>query len=299
MAAEVVVRAPTEADAAAVADVCNELSGTLYGVADLSPEEVRYWLSLPELGTVVAERDGAVAGYADFRRRGSGSIEIDLRVRPAAAGLGVADALLGAAEAFAPGTTGRCLVSERDDEGRSALGRRGYRLIRHSFYMQIELSEPPESPVWPPGFAVRRYAGPADERPVYACQQESFRDHWEFRPAPFEEWRRYSFGRPTFDPSLWWLAESGDELAGICLNDWHATGDRTFGWIGTLGVRKPWRGRGLGLALLRHSFVDFARLGATRVGLTVDGENTTGAVRLYERAGMRQVRRVDIYERTL
>ena len=65
-----------------------------------------------------------------------------------------------------------------------------------------------------------------------------------------------------------------------------------------LAVRKPWRSRGLGLALLRQSFADFAARGANRVGLVVDAENTTGAVRLYERAGMRPVRRLDVYERT-
>ena len=51
-------------------------------------------------------------------------------------------------------------------------------------------------------------------------------------------------------------------------------------------MRRPWRRRGLGLALLLHSFRDFAARGATRVGLGVDAENTTGAVGLYERAGM-------------
>jgi ribosomal protein S18 acetylase RimI-like enzyme len=66
-----------------------------------------------------------------------------------------------------------------------------------------------------------------------------------------------------------------------------------------LGVRPQWRRRGVATALLRHSFRDFRDRGATRVGLGVDGENTTGAVRLYERVGMRVVRRNDTYEKTL
>jgi ribosomal protein S18 acetylase RimI-like enzyme len=40
-------------------------------------------------------------------------------------------------------------------------------------------------------------------------------------------------------------------------------------------------------------------LRARRVGLGVDGQNTTGAVRLYERAGMRPSRRIDTYEKSL
>lgn len=37
----------------------------------------------------------------------------------------------------------------------------------------------------------------------------------------------------------------------------------------------------------------------TRVGLAVDAENLTGAVRLHERAGMRVARRHDILEQKL
>jgi ribosomal protein S18 acetylase RimI-like enzyme len=53
----------------------------------------------------------------------------------------------------------------------------------------------------------------------------------------------------------------------------------------------------LATALLQHSFRDFRGRGATRVGLGVDAENTTGAVRLYEQVGMQVARRNDLYER--
>jgi mycothiol synthase len=246
----------------------------------------------------VAVTGDEVLGYSDFRRRDDGPLALDLRVRPSAWGRGAADALLDAAEAAGRGATIHCFVAERDEEGRGALEQRGYRLIRHSFYMQIDFAEPPAPPEWPSGFAVRRYADEQYLRAVYECHQESFADHWEFRPVSLEVWRRFTVESPSFDPSLWWLAEADGELAGICLGQMHASGDPAFGWVEVLGVRKPWRGRGLGLALLRHSFADFAARGATRVGLAVDAENTTGAVRLYERAGMRPARRLDIYERT-
>lgn len=298
MGAEVVVRTPNDDDAEAIAKACNELSERLYGVADLSADEVRHWLSFPDLGTAVAELDGAVCGYADFRRRGDeGPLAVDLRVRPQAWRHGVADALLRAAESSAPGSVVHCFVADRDDDGHAALEGRGYRAIRQSFHMQIDLEGQPEPPEWPPGLRVRTYED-GDERAVYECQQDAFSDHWEFRPEPIESWRRFVLQRPTFDPTLLWLVEADGELTGFSLNDWHASGDRTFGWVGSLGVRQEWRRLGLGLALLRHSFVDFARRGATRVGLTVDAENTTGAVRLYQRAGMHQVRRTDIYEGT-
>jgi ribosomal protein S18 acetylase RimI-like enzyme len=106
-------------------------------------------------------------------------------------------------------------------------------------------------------------------------------------------------GDPSFDPELWFLAEDGADLAGVSLCGWHNSGDRSFGWVHVLGVRRPWRRRGLALALLRHSFAESARRGATRVGLGVDAASPTGAVGLYERAGMRVQRRTEVWEKQL
>src|SRR4029079_11499047 len=153
-------------------------------------------------------------------------------------------------------------------------------------------------PVWPDELEPRNVE-PGEEERVYEAHMDAFADHWDFRRESHEEWRRYSLDPARFDPSLWWLVEDGDELAAIALNVWHASGDPQYGWIHVLGVGPRWRKRGLATALLRHSFRDFEQRGATRVGLGVDGENTTGAVRLYEKAGMRQVRRNDTYEKTL
>jgi ribosomal protein S18 acetylase RimI-like enzyme len=60
-------------------------------------------------------------------------------------------------------------------------------------------------------------------------------------------------------------------------------------------VRKPWRGRGLALALLLEEFARFHARGCDDVYLFVDAENPTGAVRLYEKAGMKVWRRFGHY----
>ena len=57
-----------------------------------------------------------------------------------------------------------------------------------------------------------------------------------------------------------------------------------------LGVLPDFRQRGLAQALLRHTFAEYASRGLDTVGLGVDAENPTGAVRLYERAGMHVAR---------
>lgn len=301
----VTLRNAHEGDAATVAAICNAITQELYGEGDVTAAEVRSWFAMPDLELLVAERDGRVLGYMDVRRDDDGArFAIDLRIPPDSRGLGVGERLLAAAEDGARGRAKRDAIlrgftSERDREVATAYERAGYRIVRHSFHMHIELPDEPAPPEWPDGITVRTYEHPRDEGAVYECVQESFADHWDFRPQPIERWRTFSIEREWFDPDLWWLAEGGGELAGVCLNAWHFSGDRTFGWIGTLGVRRPWRRRGLGLALLRHSFVDFKARDATRVGLGVDAENTTGAVRLYERAGMSVARRNDTFEKRL
>jgi ribosomal protein S18 acetylase RimI-like enzyme len=53
------------------------------------------------------------------------------------------------------------------------------------------------------------------------------------------------------------------------------------------------------LALLRHSFNEFYRRGKRKVGLGVDTQNLTGAVRLYEKAGMHVDQVFETYEKEL
>jgi ribosomal protein S18 acetylase RimI-like enzyme len=88
--------------------------------------------------------------------------------------------------------------------------------------------------------------------------------------------------RDSFDPSLWHIAWDGDQIAGYAQTRYR----NGIGWVGNLGVRRPWRKRGLGEALLLHSFNEFYKRGMMRIGLGVDASNPTGATRLYQKVGM-------------
>ena len=299
---DLTLREPAERDAEAIAAYLNAHSRALFGEADLSAVEVREWFRLPGVWMRLAERDGRVVGYVDVTKDATRPRwSVDARTLDA----GVADAVLAAAEEHARsgaqlGDVLRGYAPSVDDTLSRAYERAGYRIVRHSFQMRIELSELIEEPSWPEGITVRAYDPASDEASMYEATMDAFADHWDFHRAPIEEWRAYGVERESFDPALWWLAEDGEgEVAGVCQNWWHFSGDTSFGWIGTLGVRPPWRRRGLGRALLLHSFADFKRRGAARVGLGVDAENTTGAVRLYEGVGMQVVRRNDTWENAL
>jgi ribosomal protein S18 acetylase RimI-like enzyme len=53
------------------------------------------------------------------------------------------------------------------------------------------------------------------------------------------------------------------------------------------------------MALLQHSFAEFYQRGWRHAGLDVDASNLTGALKLYERAGMHVARRYDRFEKEL
>jgi GNAT superfamily N-acetyltransferase len=63
-----------------------------------------------------------------------------------------------------------------------------------------------------------------------------------------------------------------------------------------MGVRRPWRRKGIALALLHHSFGECWRRGKKRVMLGVDTDSLTGAVDLYKKAGMYIHHQTDLYE---
>jgi mycothiol synthase len=296
----VTVREPTLADAPALTDLLNAQWLALTGSVYLTPEVMRSWFGLPDLEMLVVEDEHGLGAYADFvPTEGTTWAWIDVRQhpdRPTAA-----EPLFEHFERRARelGRSGvRAIVAERDEATRSLAKSRGYRPIRYSFRMLIEHESEPSPPVFPDGLDLR-VMRPGEERDVHAAFNDAFADSWEFHPTSFESFCKWNLERDGSRPDLWWLATDGEEIAGLCINRMSDDGDPEHGYVHLLGVRRPWRRHGLGEALLRHSFGDFWRRGTRRVSLDVDAENPTGALRLYERVGMHQVRRTDTYEKQL
>lgn len=183
---------------------------------------------------------------------------------------------------------------------RNVLERHAGQVVRHSYRMRIDFNQPPAPAVVPEGFVIRPMIAGQEERAVCYAVYDSFRDHWGFVEEPFEDFYKgwlYRFESDAdYDPSLIFVALDGDEVAGISMC--HAKFEEVpgMGWVGTLGVRRPWRKNGIGLALLQHSFAEFYKRGSTSVGLGVDAQNLTGALRLYEKAGMHVWRESCTYE---
>jgi mycothiol synthase len=303
------LRPPTVDDVPAIAAVTNGLMQSLYGRSEVSEAEYRVMFGAPDFdpagdALVATDDDDTIVGYADLSDpSGEGRrIWIMADVLPGR-GPQVGGALLDAIEAKARARQARggCVkvyLPSKDEAMAALLAERGYEVTRHSFRMEADLAAEPTAPVWPEGITVRGFRAGVDDEAVYVVQEETFADQFEATPLTYEEWRHWSFGTP-FDPILWFLAEEGAQLAGILLGRPERGGDETLGWVSVLGVRRRWRRRGLGRALLLHAFGELRRRGKARVGLGVDGESPTGAVHLYTAVGMEVVRRSDHWQKDL
>lgn len=190
-----------------------------------------------------------------------------------------------------------------DKAAQSLLRQQGYQMARYGFRMLIEMDAPPPEPVIPEGIAIRPFVREKQMRALVMADREAFRDHWGHVESPFEEeykeWVHWIDNDPDHDPSLWFLAMDGDEIAGMSLCRPKMAEDPGMGHVETLAVRRPWRRRGVALALLHHSFGELYRRGQRKVSLGVDAQSLTGATRLYEKAGMRVQRQTTVYEKEL
>ena len=304
------VRAPGMDDLEAVSAVITVCDIADCGKTDISLEEIRTLWQSPhfQLETdayVVATPEGRIVGYGDVEDREHVRLYSFVRVHPEYWGRGIGTHLLRLTEARArqhilqarPGTriSLNNWIAGVNEAARRLLQQEGYTQMRQEWRMEIELGECPLLPEWPEGITIRKFVPGQDEFAVYAADQEAFQDHWGHMPIDFELWEHWALKREGFDPSLWFLAVAGDEIAGLSLCKY----EMDLGWVDTLAVLRPWRRKGLGMALLRYSFAEFYRRGTYKIGLGVDAQNLTGATRLYERAGMHVARQYDDYEKEL
>lgn len=304
------VRAPSMDDMEAVADLIEVCKMTDSGGIDYTIEDLRVDWDNPEFNLdtdawIVTGPGEDIIGYAMMFNRENVRLYVLAYVHPEYCGRGIGTCLARIGEARArqqvpeapPGlrVTLHNVVSNTNDAARRLLEGEGYTLVRHFWRMQIDMDKAPPEPEWPGEIAVRRFIPGQDERAVFDAIEEAFEDHWGHIPWRFETWRQVMTEREDFDPSLWFLAVDGDQIAGglLCYNY------ANEGWVDVLGVRRAWRRRGLGLALLHHAFRTLYRREQRRVTLGVDSQNTTGATRLYERAGMHAAHQYDNYEKVL
>jgi len=151
------------------------------------------------------------------------------------------------------------------------------------------------------GLVVAPYEVARDEM-LRAAHNDAFLDQWGSEVRDRASWERWFTGSRHFRPDLSRIAFANDDIAGYVLSmvfpdDAPARG-YTEAWTTHLGVRRPWRGRGLATALLTDALRAYGAAGYDYASLDVDAENPSGALGLYQRLGYETVRDVVSYART-
>jgi mycothiol synthase len=296
------LRAPTLTDAPRITRLFNRGSEELFGEADESEDDVRRFLTSSELDPQkdirVAERDGELVGYVDIYPHPHPSYWVDPRVAPSLGG-SLREELLAWSLARVrekDGDHALAFVWTSDEPMRRTFLDAGFERTRGSYRMRIEFDDELEEPRPPEGLRIRSME-PTDARVAYETHEETFEDMWGHAHMSFEDWQHWLLGE-GHDWSLFFLAEADGEAAGVALCRPRPT-ETDIGAIRVVGVRRPWRRRGVGRALMLHAFRDFRRRGMRGASLGVDAESLTGAQRLYASVGMHVDRESDIFEKRL
>jgi mycothiol synthase len=263
----------------------------------LTLADLRQWLSGVDLdrNTWLYEEDGKLVAFGWLDKESDELAFAVGIVAPGFKGRGLGGELVECAERRAKeeGAARIHQVTFAVDDGATAVMKRhGYREVRRFWEMAIHLEDEPAVPADVPIDPFDE----ADARAFHAALDDSFRDHWEHSPSTFDDWWERVQRSGNYDPTLWFVVRDGDDIAAAVRNDANRNGG---GYVGAIGVRRPWRGRGYGRALLLRTFAEFHRRGQPRVTLGVDAANPTGATRLYESVGMAPEQEQVVHEKSL
>ncbi len=309
------VRAAQLADASATAEIINASESLDIGGPNTSADALRrIWRSpdhAPDDSLLVVTPDGRIVAALNRFPVGAHLVEFQGFVAPDARGLGIGAALLDLVEAEARSRALAAALAPADVRlttdvwssntgGRTLLERRGFTLTRRWERMLIEMDGAPRPPEPPAGVTIRAFIPGEDDRPFAEAMEEAQSDEWGHIPLSVAQWRYFHIeSLVNFDPTLYFVAEEEGRIIGGALCSWERPGEPEVGHVRYLAVRRPWRGRGVGMALVRSVIATFFARGKRMVGLGVDADSPTHANLLYRRAGMRAINTTCIYSRTL
>jgi mycothiol synthase len=267
---------------------------------------------------LIAEADGRTVGwvrmfdYGLSRKDGrlmihSGQVDPSWRRR------GIGRALLAAAQA----ELARILAAKPDAPGtpaglqtwlyaanRSTIGlldADGYQPWRYMIEMTRPIDDVPSIDL--PAGITSRPVRAEDRRAIVLALNEAMQDHpgW---PDWSEDQLMGMIDHPTRGQiDVWQVAWDGERVVGGVLGfidaDENVALGRNRGYTEGIFTVRGWRGRGVASALIARNLRLLKARGLTEAALSVDTENPTGALGLYERHGFREADRMVIYRKEL
>ena len=261
---------------------------------------------------LVLDADDRVVAYQVVRPRSGPPLGprllVDAAVHPAHRRRGIGTALTAAANRRADGL-GAAVITRLAETGADAIAlaeRAGMRPARWWSELVRDLAVPVKAVPPPAGITIAVLGPPYDaarwDEPLRLAHNSAFADHWGSAAVGATAWAHQRTGTRTFRPGSSVVALTGDGfVAGYILSyefpaDGARGGTRDL-YVGTVGTLPAHRGRGIAGALLAHVLQGAVDQGYATASLTVDAENPTGALGVYDRAGFRLQRREVTYLR--
>lgn len=193
-------------------------------------------------------------------------------------------------------------MNVKDQASIQLLEDRNAKPVRYSYVMEGELPREQVSVDLPPEMTIRKI-DPTEWKKCYYLKEETFEDHWGHIDTTEEEglkeFQAEHLGDPNYDPDLWFAAEIDREMVGMIFGNCSTPFGKDYGWVSILGVKRTYRHKGVGKALMLHFFNKIQQKGSTKVGLSVDTGSLTGATRLYEAVGLHVIERYVRMEKIL
>jgi ribosomal protein S18 acetylase RimI-like enzyme len=276
------------------------------GEPDTTTDVVIETLTAPNAEAVVAfDPAGRLAGFAaliNATRSDRDNIDVYTHPeggQPALTPLirwGLAQVGRRAREWGRPRLTARIALIATETDLADAVQAEGFQFTKRYARMRVDLPAPVE-PVSPPGVTIRQFHHDDDAERLtwHRILMEAFADTPDFIASTPGDWWTKVERMPRIDWDEWWLALVDGTPAGLLQSDSLGV-EQGEGWVKNLAVRRAYRGRGIGRALLATAFAAYTSKGRKRAGLGVDLTNPTGALDLYRSVGMSPAFEADMYE---
>ena len=184
----------------------------------------------------------------------------------------------------------------KDVEYHEVLSRRNFYLLRRYWIMEVALTEGRDlAQASDPRIREVDLSNDAEVHSCWRVHQDAFSNHFGFMPREYEEWKRMVLrDQEEANTRAWLLSHDGEDVGFMDCDD-HLLHEHA-GFVSGLGVRHAFHGQGLGEALLRHAIKVYREAGREKLLLSVDTGNESGALRLYEKVGMKPVSEWHQYE---
>jgi GNAT superfamily N-acetyltransferase len=189
-------------------------------------------------------------------------------------------------------------INQKHTENMNHLGDKNFKIVRYYNSLRAPVAETVPNPELPQGVIVRAVdlENMQDLRHWHYVQQTSFSENFGFTPKDFDTWLSKIKDDEFIPRDGVFLLYVDEEPSGFIWTDDMDAFDKR-GYIAYLGVLKEHRGKGFGQALLATALSHFSRRGYIKAELGVDTQNSSNALRVYEKMGFTKVSTWVLHER--